>query len=80
MKQFINHNWYRLSMAVAALVFSFGFFVWAVKNNSAKAGESSKTKITDRPEGELLAVGANVYLVYWNENQYKFVFKNVPIR
>lgn len=77
MKQFIFRNWYRLTMALATLIFSLGFFVWAVKNNPAKAGDPYETKFTAKPPGQLLVIGTAVYRVYWDDFSSKFEFKEV---
>jgi hypothetical protein len=57
MKSFLSHHWYKLFMALSAVVFSFGFLVWAMKYNPAKAGTPAKASNENSYQNDVYVVG-----------------------
>ena len=77
MKALILKNWYKISMAFSALIFSLGFLIFSVRNNSAHAGipKSPSTKEGDSNKQWVVGVGNNIYLVTYNNialNKWEF--------
>lgn len=71
MKSFLRNNWYRLMTASAFLVFSFGFLVFVLKYNTAKAGIPDN-HFANKPPGadnNFWIVGCNngIYEVTYNK-------------
>ena len=77
MKQFIFCNWYKLSMAFAALVFSFGFAIWAVKYNPAKAGEPNINSVNAENQEYVVAAGTKIYRVFFPLHGNKWIVQHI---
>jgi hypothetical protein len=71
MKKFLNQNWYRLSICISLLLFSFGFLIWSIKNNTAGA-QNTKHESSNSPiagEGYYESSGALYRVSYWRQGE-----------
>jgi len=64
MKSFLSNNWYKLMVASSLLIFSVGFFIYAV---SPAYANTEKTNVTAKTNNvyEPFIVEANGYIYYW---------------
>jgi hypothetical protein len=73
MKHSLGQNWYRLSTSFSLLLFAFGFFIWSIKNNTAKAGDVkndyNKNSAQVAPEGYYESNGSLYKVSYWKQGE-----------
>jgi len=66
MKDFLLANWYKLITATCMLIIACGFFVFAVKHNTAKAGAPAPAIYNQATNTWVVTMGNKFYEVTWH--------------
>jgi len=85
MKTFLSTNWYKLTTAIAMLLFAFGFSVFALKYNTAKAGTPAAAPFSGKDQTTqqwMVGIGNSIYEVTYNSDEYpkfkKYLLFKIP--
>jgi hypothetical protein len=77
MKQFLSQNWYRLSISFSLLLFAFGFIIWSVKYNSARAGEPPHQYNNNFQPAEYYESNGSLYRLTYSTYLQKWQVKKI---